>query len=175
MGQFEFMNQNIQIAGFEAEINNLTEIMDSIKDMRAKSCCDGGAIQLLHARGIAGEKHILQATLQALKAFNRNENMANDLGLEICVRASAQRQISRALRILGIEKGKINIYAVAVDCDENVMQKLGIFLGKKHNKVLKADINVLKELYEISNEEIKSAGNIERVLVERTALLSLEI
>jgi KEOPS complex subunit Cgi121 len=37
------------------------------------------------------------------------------------------------------------------------------------------DEKTLKNSYKIFHEEIKSAGNIERVLIERTALLNLEI
>lgn len=175
MSQFNIIDHNIQIAGFDAEINDLTELMDLIKSISAKNQCEDCIIQLLKADGIAGEKHVLQATSQALMAFNRNNNMAKDLGLEICVRASAQRQISRALKILGINEGKIGICAVTVDCDENIMYELGKILGGKNNKVLDANIDTLKKLYNISDKEIKSAGNIEKVLIERTALLSLAI
>ncbi|HHT19359.1 MAG: KEOPS complex subunit Cgi121 [Euryarchaeota archaeon] len=175
MSQFNIIDHNIQIAGFDAEINNLTELMDLIKIISAGNQCEGCVIQLLKSDGIAGEKHVLQAISQALMAFNRNNNMAQDLGLEICVRASAQRQISRALKILGIKEGKIGICAVAVDCDENIMYELGKILGEKNNKMLNANVDVLKKLYNISDEEIKSAGNVERVLIERTALLNLEI
>ena len=43
------------------------------------------------------------------------------------VRASAQRQISKALNILGIKEGQVNICAVAVNCNENIMDKLEIY------------------------------------------------
>lgn len=175
MSQFHIIDHSIQIAGFDAEINDLAELMNLIKIISAENKCEGCTIQLLRAEAIAGEKHVLHATSQALMAFDRNNNMAQDLGLEICVRASAQRQISRALTILGIEEGRISVCAVAVDCDDDIMITLAKILGKKHNQVLEADIDTLKKLYEVSNEEIKSAGNIERVLIERTALLSLEI
>jgi KEOPS complex subunit Cgi121 len=55
------------------------------------------------------------------------------------------------------------------------MYELGKILGGKNNKVLDANIDTLKKLYNISDKEIKSAGNIEKVLIERTALLSLAI
>lgn len=175
MDQYNFRNHKIQIAGFKAEINDTRRIMNFIRDIREE--CNSGkcTIQLLQARGIAGEKHILQATLQAIKAFEMNHNTAKDLGLEICVRASSQRQISRALKILGIVNGKIDICMVAVDCDENSLNKVGKVLGKKYDEVLHAEVNTLQELYDVSPQEIESAGNIERVMIERTALLNLEI
>lgn len=175
MSKFNIIDHNIQIAGFNSEIDDLTELMNLINVLVDENQSEGCAIQLLKAEGIAGKKHVLQAVSQALIAFKRKDNVAQDLGLEICVRASAQRQISRALNILGIEEGKIDICAVTVDCDEKVMQQLNAIIGTKNNKVLDPNIDVLKKLYKISNEEIKSAGTIERVLIERTALLSLEL
>jgi len=175
MGQYTFMNHEIQIAGFKGEINDTNELMGYIRDISSE--CNSGKciIQLLQARGIAGEKHILQATFQAIKAFERNNNTAKDMGLEICVRASSQRQISRALKILGIGKGKMDICMVAVDCEENIQNQVEKVLGRRHDEVLQADVDALQELYEISPQEITSAGNIERVMIERTALLNLEI
>jgi len=64
---------------------------------------------------------------------------------------------------------------VAVDCEENIQNQVEKVLGRKHDEVLQADVDALQELYEISPLEITSAGNIERVMIERTALLNLEI
>jgi len=169
--QHHFKGHEIKISGFETEINDIKEIMGFIKDLTDKNDC---TVQLMRARGIAGEKHALQATAQAIKAFERNENTAKDLGLEICLRASAQRQISKALKILGINKGKNDLCVVAVDGGKSVQKKLENVLGPKQ-KVLKPDIEVLQELYQISPLEIESAGDMERVMVERSAILNLEL
>jgi len=178
MDQHDLMGHTINIAWFNVEINDLNKFMALIKGIKDRGVSqghEGCTIQLLNAQGIAGEKHLLQATLQALKAFDKNENMAKDLGLEICVRASAQRQISRALKILGVKEGKNEICVVAVDCDRDVLNRIEEVLGTRHDETLSADENALKKLYKISNEEIKSVGGVERVLIERTALLNLEI
>ncbi|AXV39741.1 KEOPS complex subunit Cgi121 [Methanobacterium sp. BAmetb5] len=169
--QHHFRGHEIKISGFETEINDMKEIMGFIKDLTDENDC---TVQLMLARGIAGEKHALQATVQAIKAFERNENTAKDLGLEICLRASAQRQISKALKILGINKGINDLCVVVVDGGESVQKKLENALGPKQ-KFLKPDIEVLQELYQISPQEIESAGGMERVMVERSAILNLEL
>lgn len=174
MDQYDLMGHKIQITGYEAEINDTRQIMKFIKDISGE-CSGKCIIQLLQARAIAGEKHILQATLQAIKSFEMNNNAAKDLGLEICLRASSQRQISRALKILGIGNGKMDICMVAVDCDEDIQKKVGNALGKRNDEVLQPDVSTLQDVYKISPQEVTSAGNIERVMVERTALLNLEI
>ncbi|MGB9979933.1 KEOPS complex subunit Cgi121 [Methanobacterium sp.] len=163
------MEYNIQIAGFKSNINDFGKLMGKINEI-SKNC----TVQLLNADGIAGREHILHATVHAIKAFERNENIAKDLGLEICVRASAQRQISKALSILGIKEGEMNICAVAVDCSENIMDELGTILNKRDDSVLNSDENLLKAIYGISEKEIKTASGISRVMIEKTTLLILE-
>lgn len=169
--QYYFQDHEIKISGFETEIDDTKEIMGFIKDLTDENDC---TVQLMLARGLAGEKHILQATIQAIKAFERNENIAKDLGLEICLRTSAQRQIVKALKILGINKGKNDLGVVVVDGDKSVQKKLEDILGSKQ-MVLKPDMEVLKDLYLISPQEIHSAGSVERVMIERSAILNLEL
>ncbi|MBI5680440.1 MAG: hypothetical protein HZC47_06075 [Methanobacterium sp.] len=165
----ELSKYNIQIAGFMQDVGNFSDLMKKINEI-SNDC----TIQLLNSDGIAGREHILHATVHAIKSFKRDENIANDLGLEICVRASAQRQISKALDILGLKKGEMNICAVFVGCNNDSMSKLDVLLDKRDNNVLKPDINVLKNIYKISDDEIETAGSIENVMIERTSLLILE-
>jgi KEOPS complex subunit Cgi121 len=162
--------QNIQIFGFKSEIKDSKRLIKQIGDLVGE-----GTIQLLKAEGVAGGEHVMQAVLQARNAFERGENVAQDLGLEICVRASAQRQISRALQLLGIEEGKIEICAVVLDCDKNILNELEEILGKRDDEVLQPSEKTLREMYEISDQEMETLGGLERVMIERTALLTLEI
>ena len=163
------MEYNIQIAGFRSNITNFKNLMDAINNI-SKNC----TVQLLNADGIAGREHILHSTVHAIKAFERNENIAKDLGLEICVRASAQRQISKALSTLGLKEGEMNICAVAVDCSENIIDELGTILNKRDDNVLEPDEKLLKDIYGISDEELKTASSISNVMIEKTTLLILE-
>ncbi len=159
----------IQIAGFRHEIKDFKELMDKINQL-SSDCI----IQPLNAQGVAGYEHLLHSTVHAINAFERNENIAKDLGLEICVRASAQRQISKALDILGLKEGKMDICVVAVGCNNDLMYKLEVLFDKRDDSVLDPDENALKKIYKISNDEIKTAGSIKNVMVERTTLLIME-
>ena len=162
------MEYNIQIAGFKSNIDDFGKLMSDINEI-SKDC----TVQLLNADGIAGREHIIHAAVHAVKAFERDENIAKDLGLEICVRASAQRQISKALSILGIKEGEMNICAVAVDCSENIMDELGTILDKRDDNILNPDENLLKDIYGISEGEIKTASGISNLMIEKTTLLIL--
>jgi KEOPS complex subunit Cgi121 len=171
--------ENIQISGFSSEIDNISKLMDEINRITSRDF-PNCVIQLLNADGIAGREHILHATLHAIQAFKRGDNIANDLGLEICVRASAQRQISKALNILGLKIGLNHICAVMVNCNtqmanhNNLTTELEILFGKRNDEVLKADITLLNEIYGISEKEIDTSGGISRAMIERTSLLILE-
>jgi KEOPS complex subunit Cgi121 len=135
MNKYNIGGSNVQIAGFTTEIKDPVKIINEIQDISLKCNNESCIIQLLHGKGIAGRKHVLQATSQALTAFDRDENISKDMGLEICVRGSFQRQISRALDILGIEKGKIIICAVTINCDNHVIDKIEEVLGKKDDSI----------------------------------------
>ncbi len=163
------VNGNVQIAGFRANITNFEDVMEKLKDLN-RDC----VVQLMDADGVAGKKHVMHAVTHARNAFARGENIAKDMGLEICVRTSAQRQISRALDVLGIREGKMNICAVAVGCEADVMEKLGGILGPRDDEVLKPDEEMLKKIYKVSDLEVETAGSILRVLMEKTACLILE-
>ena len=159
---------NIMVAGFRTHITNFRQVMDDLKKF------DNCMIQLLDAEGIAGSEHVIHATIHAIKAFSRKENIANDLGLEICVRTSGQRQISQALKMLGIKNGDVPVCVVAVDCKDDVMDKLTDILGERDDKVLEPDEDKLKNKYNISDTEAETVGGVMKLLMERTALLILE-
>ncbi len=157
---------NIQIAGFKSSIKDYKQIINELA-----KCPDGCIIQLINAEGIAGRKHVKHAAIHAIKSFSRDENIANSLGLEICVRTSGQRQISQAIKMLGIKNGNINICAVAIDCDDNIMEKLINLLGKRDDTVLEVDEDKIKKLYNITEIEAVTAGDVSKLLMERTSLL----
>jgi KEOPS complex subunit Cgi121 len=163
------MEHNIQITGFKTYIKNVPDVLTRIRDIAGQ-----GTIQLLQARGVAGKEHLLHSTHQALLAFQRNENLSQDLGLEICLRVSAQRQISQAIQLLGVNGGKQSLCAVLVDCQEDTLPKLETLLGPGDITVLEPDPERLKQIYKISDPELYAHQSVERVLIERTTLLNLE-
>jgi hypothetical protein len=63
---------------------------------------------------------------------------------------------------------------VLVDCPGDALHKLESTLGPRDDRVLNADPERLKQIYKISDQELYAHQNVERVLIERTALLNLE-
>lgn len=159
----------IQIAGFKSNLTDFRQVMEDLTK-RYPDCI----IQLMDSDAVAGVEHVLHSTVHAIKSFSRNENIASDMGLEICVRTSGQRQISQAIRMLGIRNGKINICAVAVDCEHNIMDDLVDILGFRDDSVLEPDTNMLKSIYKISDTQLKTNPDIAKILMEKTALLIID-
>jgi KEOPS complex subunit Cgi121 len=164
-----FDHKKIEVAGFKCHLKDFNQLMKDIKHIDSEC-----TIQLMNADGIAGKEQVLHSTVHAIKSFSRKENISKDLGLEICVRTSGQRQISQALKMLGIKNGHINVCVVTVDCQDNIMEKLGEIIGERDDKVLEADDDKLKNIYNVTDIEIETAGSISRLLMEKTALLILE-
>jgi KEOPS complex subunit Cgi121 len=162
-------NFNIQVAGFRSQITDFKQLMHDLSKFNSKC-----TIQLMDAEGIAGKYHAEHATIHAIKVFSRKENISKDLGLEICVRASGQRQISQALRMLGLKNGDMKVCAVAVGCEKDIMENLADILGQRDDMILMADDDKLKDIYGISDIEAETAGSVSKLLMERTALLILE-
>lgn len=96
--------EDIQILGFKGTIVSVEETLSLIDGIKE----DGEIIQLLNADSIVSKNHIIHGVNQAQLAFRRGENLANDLSVEIALRCSAQRQISKAFGILGLKEGEMN-------------------------------------------------------------------
>jgi KEOPS complex subunit Cgi121 len=164
------IEENIKIAGFTSTIDNVQDTLKSVKNLTNN--CEGCLIQVIDANGIAGKKHLLHGVIHSINAFKRGENLAKDLGIEICVRLSAQRQISKALQILGLKKGKMNIAAVFINCPDYLVDELNNMFDRD-DSVLKPS-NDLKDIYDISNKELELM-DIENLLIDKSTELIVEI
>ena len=162
---------NVEILGFTGEIESIPktlEQVDKIKD----SCCDVGIIQLMNADAIAGKEHLQHGIIHAMNAFKRGDNLAKDLGIEILLRTSGQRQISKAFDILGLKEGNMNIAVVMIDCPDYFVDELSDMFVR-NDAVLEADESILKDLYEIPEKELKNI-HITDVLIDKTTKLIVE-
>ena len=158
---------NIQILGFKATINSIEEtlnLIDSIKE-------DGEIIQLLNADSIVSKNHIIHGVNQAYLAFDRGENLAKDLSVEIALRCSAQRQISKAFKILGLKEGEMNLCAVLINC-KDYSSDLSEFFSRD-DSVFNPDFENLMKIYKISNDEIKNMS-VEEIIIDRITKLTVD-
>lgn len=148
-------------------IDNIPEFLKKIDEITSQK--KDSIIQLLDCEYICGIKHLNQAIAQTIKAFNEKQNFANDKGLEICVRLSAQKQITEALKVLGIKK-QGNITVVYINTTDNQIQEVEQLLTNRNDELLEVyDSKKIVKEYKLVNDE-----NIVDTLCEKIALLSIK-
>lgn len=157
---------NIQILGFKGTINSIGETLDYIDSIKE----DGEIIQLLNADSIVSKNHIIHGVNQALLAFDRGENLANDLSVEIALRCSAQRQISKAFNILGLKEGEMNLCVILINSKDHFEELSKIFTPD--DSVFDLDESNLIKIYKISDDEIKNMS-LEDIIIDRIAKLTV--
>lgn len=157
---------NIQILGFKGTINSIGETLDYIDSIKE----DGEIIQLLNADSIVSKNHIIHGVNQALLAFDRGENLANDLSVEIALRCSAQRQISKAFNILGLKEGEMNLCVILINSKDHFEELSKIFTPD--DNVFDLDESNLIKIYKISDDEIINMS-LEDIIIDRIAKLTV--
>lgn len=158
---------NIEILGFTAQIDSVKDTLDLIDSIKK----DGEIIQLLNADCIVSKNHIIHGVNQAFLAFERGVNLANDISVEIVLRCSAQRQISKAFKLLGLHEGEMNLCAVLIDCDDYSQELSSFFM--RDDSVLMPDEGKLMEVYKISDAELENMS-IEEIMIDRITKLTVD-
>ncbi len=158
---------NIIILGFRASIDSVGDILNKINSIKQ----DGEIIQLLNVESIVSKNHIIHGVNQAFLAFNRGENLANDISVEIVLRCSAQRQISKAFKMLGLKEGEMNLCAVLINSNDYTNELSSMF--NLDNNVLIPNEKNLMEIYDISDVETQMMS-LEEVIIDRITKLTVD-
>jgi len=141
----------------------------------------GVCVQFFDAELIAGWEHLFFAALNALKAFESRVNVSNSLAIETLLFASAERQIKRAVELLGV-KPETHAAAVLVvaETPQEVTETLkaisGLVPGERDDSVLdltKEKMEAIKGFFKISDTELQA--KLEEKGLERRALTDLVI
>lgn len=144
-------------------------------------------IQLFDVTNIAGPQHLYFAAVNALNAFAKKTNISNNLEVEALLYASAQRQITKAVEMLGLKNETSEIGVLILT--ENLAQKkdwirlvTNLIPGKRDDSILTLTdkkVKNVKNMFGISELEfeacLKKDGTEKEALVdlviERMALL----
>ena len=100
-------------------------------------------IQAFDARVIYGKDHLVSATAHAKRAFLQGTNATNSLALEILLYAAGERQIQKAIKKMGVKKGKQQITFLLTDSTNQV----------KNRNVGKAVIQRLLKTFHLTIDE----------------------
>ncbi len=147
-------------------------------------------VQFFNADLIATWEHLYFAVVDALMAFDTERNISKSLAVEAMLYASAQRQIRKAIELLGVRPGCGDV-AVVIVADAPTAVEAALRSVSKHF-CREADDNVLdlspakaqsiRRAFAIRDEElavVTKKGNMHRALVdliiERMALMSTRL
>ena len=170
-------NENITIVGFRnVQIEDVNAFLEHFRKEDR-----GASVQFFDAKHVAGPQHLYFAALNALNAFEKNTNISNNLAVEALLYASAQRQIKKAVKMLGIKQDSSEVAALIIT--ENRHRKneclrliTKTVLGERDDSVLeltdKKTVEI-KKLFGISNIEFEA--KLEKEGLEKEALTDLVI
>ncbi len=183
---FEVLGHEVLISGFRGV--RVEDPAGLLEELRAKPELRGVCFQLLNADLVAGPEHLVISVFNALRAFELGLNVSSDLGLEILTFASGQRQISRAIRKMGLRKGLMNVALVLVakpgsgasGAQEAISETLRALGGREDDSVLEVGeekARLLVEEFGIRDVELRArprAGGlpeaVKALVLERVAL-----
>lgn len=160
------------------QIENVAEILKSINQLVQKKEV---ILQLVDADKVAGEEHLQIASYHAQKAFQQETPTSNSIGIETLLYATGQRQIAKALTLMGITTQTKNVAVIIyspppiTNHSELVQASVNILKGTQSKKVLELTPQkekTLIQLFEITPEELQNAS-LPDLLIERMAMLEL--
>ncbi len=184
---FEEESRYIEITGFEnIKVEKPEQLLNTIRGHKNEDLL----IQFFNADLVATWEHLYFATLNALKAFKTKRNISKDLVVEIILYASAQRQIRKAIEIIGIKNDHTNIAVIIVGKTANnikvELSSVSEYLGKQPNeevlKLTSSKSERIKRTFGITDQEmtvVAEDNDINCALVdlvlEKMALLSTRL
>jgi tRNA threonylcarbamoyladenosine modification (KEOPS) complex Cgi121 subunit len=183
---FEEFGEYVEITGFS---NVQIEDAESfLKATRREQ--QGTAVQFFNAELVATRQHLYFAVLNALTAFRNKSNISKNVAVEVMLYASAQRQIRKAIALVGIKRDSANVAVVIIgenaDAVKTVRAAVSKRVGAEPDETVLAlsndKVQSIRKAFEISEREVETvvkAGDAEQALVnlviERVALLSTQL
>jgi len=181
----EFRKQ-LEVTGFRnVRLRDIEQFLKMIRKEKPLNV----EIQFFDAKFVATWQHLYFAALNALTAFKNKENISKSLAMETILYASAQRQISKAMRLLGIKPDSSEI-AVLIIGERPETVKSALSMVSKHVRSESDDAvlelseekaTIIQKIFGISSVELKTIvkeddleGALTALVIERMALLATQ-
>ena len=166
------------ISGGKGAVHDIEKILRGIAKIDRKH---GTTSQVFDASRIAGKTHLAHAAKLALTAQSTRRDFTSSLGLELMCWATGARQITQALERVGLREGSTRVAVLTLGksrgtvnrAQTDIFSELGIERDCRVLELTPEKARSLVKVFSISEEELKLAP-IEKLVLERIALLSLE-
>ena len=114
----------IWISGFTAKPKDLDAVVHAVQEKHPDV-----SVQFVDLAKVPGSRYLFLATLNALKSF-RSKPISKSLGMEILLYAAASRQISEAIRLVGMTQATEKISVVLVAKTEREVSEAAELLSR---------------------------------------------
>jgi KEOPS complex subunit Cgi121 len=176
----------VEITGFRNV--KVKDAKDFLKSLRV-DMVDDFEVQLYNADLVATWQHLYFAALNALMAFKTKRNISKTLAVETVLYASAQRQIKKAIDLIGVKPETTNIAIMLMGKNEEstkaglsvVSEQIGADIDETVLDLSETKNRNLQNAFDISEGELDASGscNSEQrlvdLIIERIALLSTRL
>jgi len=148
------------------------------------------AVQFFNAELVATWQHLYFAALNALTAFRNKSNISKNVAMEVMLYASAQRQIRKAIELVGVKRDSAGVAAVIIgenlDSVKTALSAVSKRIGAEPDETVlelsKGKVQSIRRAFGISERELETVmkkGDVQQALVnlvvERVALLSTQL
>jgi KEOPS complex subunit Cgi121 len=184
--EIEEFGKYVAIAGFRnVKIKDIEEFFKMMRKEKLSSM----ELQFFDAKFVATWQHLYFAALNALTAFKNRENISESLAMELLLYASAQRQIRRAMKLLGIKPNSSEIAVLIIGERPELVRSALSFVSKqvkakRDDTVLRlskekaVDIQKIFVISDVELETVAKKDGLEKALtdlvIEQMALLATQ-
>jgi len=180
---FELLDRKVWISAFQGTVDpaQLANVQAQFPDV---------TVQLFDLDSVAGSRHLLLATFNALKSYESKRRISRSLGMEVLLFISGTRQISEAIKRVGItpkttQTAVLCVLPTAIEHLKVADSLAEIFRGRDDDSLLDKWTSLRRSrvvrVFGIGDKELKAAlrdGEVtdkalERLAIERSAMLTI--
>jgi KEOPS complex subunit Cgi121 len=177
----------VETTGFRnVKIEATAEFLNAIRKEQQQNT----AVQFFNAELVATWQHLYFAVLNALTAFKSKRNISKSVAIEVMLYASAQRQIRKAIDLIGVKRDSAQVAVVIVGESPSSVKAVFSAVSKRVGaepddtvlELSKEKTRSIRRAFGISEKELETVmekNNVEQALVdlviERIALLSTQL
>ena len=158
---------------------------------KLRSISSEAEVQLVKADLIGGPEHLQFAARNALHSFSHKQRRSKSLAVELLLYISCQRQIAKAIKLLGVDSKDSRVALVALSGSKDVISELerqadSVIGGERDDSLIEIDskrkMDLLQRSYAVTGKEVEATRSVgeadssvlKRLIIERSALLDIK-
>lgn len=165
------------VAGGRGMVADVDEFLRRLAEIDRKR---NTTSQAFDASQVAGAEHLVHAARLALIAHATKHNFASSLNIELVCWVAAERQIGRAFRKVGVQRGEGELAFLTIGTSRpqlkaamnEIFRELGIKRDDSVLELKRGKLSAIKKNFSISQKELRIAP-LRKIVLERVALLAL--